>query len=413
MKRNLITQMKNEWRSNIWLLVELVVVVLAIWTILAVIYAQTSGLRIPQGFDPHDVYSLSLHQIPTDSPDYVKFSSDEESTQAYYDDYAEMLRRFRANPNVEAVSCATGMEHYTYNYSGTSLVPANGDSVYFYANRLRAEPDIIDVLRIESLTGATPAQLKEMLRRGEYLISDNPAYTEQGRDPMALKGVDMFLGGDTTKTVRVGDITRRMRRTDYENSFGGSIITPIAEGKAWGNVLIRMKPGRGKAFEQEFENNPELRGTRNVYFANLQSFDNKRFLVQYSTDTQVRTAVALALFMLITIFLGLLGTFWFRMQQRTQEIAIRIVAGAKRGQIFRRIIGEGMILLGVAAFIGSAIIWPFQFNGTFNMIGLEWQELLVLEIISVALVAMGIVLSLWYPARRAMAIEPAIAIKDE
>lgn len=412
MKRNLITQMKNEWRSNIWLLVELVVVMLAIWTILAVIYVKTSGLRLPLGYDPNDVYHLSINQVPSDSPDYVKFNSDEESNQAYYDDYAEMLRRFRANPNVEAVSCATGMEHYTYNYNGTSLI-ANGDTVYYSANQLRAEPDIIDVLRIQSLTGATPQQLKEMLRRGEYIVSDNPAYLEQGRDPMDLKGKDVFIGGDTTKTVRVGDVTHRMRRTDYENSFGGSIIKPIEEGKAWGNVLIRMKPGRGKAFEQEFENNPELRGIRNVYFSNLQSFDKKRFIVQYSVDTEVRTAVILSLFMLITIFLGLLGTFWFRMQQRTQEIAIRIVAGATRGQIFRRIIGEGMILLGVAAFIGSAIIWPFQFNGSFNMIDLEWQELLVLELISIAFVALGIVLSLLYPARRAMAIEPAIAIKDE
>lgn len=47
------------------------------------------------------------------------------------------------------------------------------------------------------------------------------------------------------------------------------------------------------------------------------------------------------------------------------------------------------------------------------MIGREWYVFLIIEMIAFALVALGILLSLWYPARKAMSVEPAIAIKDQ
>ena len=117
-------------------------------------------------------------------------------------------------------------------------------------------------------------------------------------------------------------------------------------------------------------------------------------------------------FLLLTIFLGLLGTFWFRMQQRVSEIAIRKVCGATKVQIFMRIFGEGMILLGFAVIIASAIVWPFS-HYAIDQAGIEWYEILIFELVAIGLVALGILLSVIYPARKAMNIEPAIAIKDE
>ena len=33
MKRNLLTQIKNEWRDNLWLVIELAIVAVAIWAL--------------------------------------------------------------------------------------------------------------------------------------------------------------------------------------------------------------------------------------------------------------------------------------------------------------------------------------------------------------------------------------------
>jgi len=149
-----------------------------------------------------------------------------------------------------------------------------------------------------------------------------------------------------------------------------------------------------------------------VYLTDLESLMDLREKNQRSTEVDIRLFWVVIGFLLLTIFLGLLGSFWFRMQQRVGEIALRKVCGATRIQIFRRIITEGMVLLLCAVVLVSASVWPFM-QDVSDMFGREWYVFLIIGMIAFALVAFGILLSLWYPARKAMSVEPAIAIKDQ
>lgn len=115
------------------------------------------------------------------------------------------------------------------------------------------------------------------------------------------------------------------------------------------------------------------------------------------------------------IFLGLLGTFWFRVQQRVAEIAIRKVCGASNMAIFMRIIGEGIILLLMASVIGAILFWTayyLDYISTFPIMA-EKDVNLYAELFTVIVVGIGIIISLSWPAYKAMHIEPAIAVKDE
>ena len=117
-------------------------------------------------------------------------------------------------------------------------------------------------------------------------------------------------------------------------------------------------------------------------------------------------------FLIVTIFLGLLGSFWFRVQQRVSEIAVRKTFGASDKDLFRRIIGEGMILLIASFLLTSACVWPFV-KKFMELANVKWGTLVATEGIALGVLAIGIVLSLLYPAWRAMKIEPAIAVKEE
>lgn len=127
---------------------------------------------------------------------------------------------------------------------------------------------------------------------------------------------------------------------------------------------------------------------------------------------QVRMYMVLICFMVIIIFLGLLGTFWFRVQQRVSEIAIRRVCGASRGDIFRRLIGEGLLLLIGASILTAIIGWflieRLDYDEKFTRMELAW-----LEAATFVLVIVGIILSILAPARLAMRINPAEAVKEE
>lgn len=412
MKRSLLTQIKNEWRDNIWMTVELAVVVIAIWLIMTFLYLLTAGLFTERGFDPEDVYVLQARNVSKSSPEYVE--TGDSTWASLFDDRAALLQRLREHKDVESVALSGGAIPYNYNYNGNMIsVPNEPDSIFYSGNFPYGSPDIVKALGLRSLTGTSPDKLVEMLERGEILISDNDAYVRQGRDPFALKGKMVIFGQDSSKTYRVGDIIANIRRNDYEEARAGTVLVPIDEKNKWAYELaIKVKPGHGDSFKEAFKNDKSLQRQRNMYFTDLKSLMDKREGNQRSLDTKVRMFAVVMGFLLLTIFLGLLGTFWFRMQQRVSEIAIRKVCGATKVQIFMRIFGEGMILLGFAVIIASAIVWPFS-HYAIDQAGIEWYEILIFELVAIGLVALGILLSVIYPARKAMNIEPAIAIKDE
>lgn len=400
MKRNLLTQIKNEWRENFWLVVELFIVVPVIWAILSIVYGMTSGLFLARGFDPDNVYLATTNFVDRNSPKYV-----DTGENSYGTDLREIVRRLRENPNVEAAAIGTSFP-YSYNYYGQQL---SDDTTSYFGNVRFGTPEYIDVFRIKSLTGATREQLKEMLARGEILISDWKEW-EHG-DPVMLKGESFNISNVSSETYRVGDVIEKIRRSDYEDTWGGTIFIPMTDDMT-GDVVVRVKPGRERQFREDFRNNSDLRRQRNVYLTDLKSMHDIAESLQRSTDISVRTSVLIMAFLLITVFLGLLGSFWFRMQQRVKEIAIRKVCGATRRDIFVRVITEGLTLLSIAVILVSACVWPF-IGDIGDMTEMEWNVFLVTEAVTVVLIAAGIVLSLWNPARRAMNIEPADAIKAE
>lgn len=56
MNKKLFTQIKNEWRSNLWLVTELLLVSVVLWYIVDYMYVQTSIYNEPRGFDISHCY---------------------------------------------------------------------------------------------------------------------------------------------------------------------------------------------------------------------------------------------------------------------------------------------------------------------------------------------------------------------
>ena len=121
-------------------------------------------------------------------------------------------------------------------------------------------------------------------------------------------------------------------------------------------------------------------------------------------------------FLLVNIFLGLLGTFWFRTQQRKSEIALHKAHGATNQMVFTRLLSEGWLLLLIITPIALAIDFNLAYtelNAWRNGTTLEWDRLLACAGISFLLIALMIAIGIGIPARKAMKINPAEALHDE
>ena len=414
MNRNLITQIKNEGRDNLWLIVEFTIVALVVWILTSNLYHMISRNLEEKGFDIENVYKISLRKIDKDNPKYVADADQNE-------DMRTLIAAIRKSPYVDVAAFSNNAIPYSYNYMGNQLdFYSDGDTAYFAGNLRMGSPGIARVLQLKSPDGITADALDEMLTKGEVFVSESPSEQFSGvNEPRELVGRrTLFM--DTVNTRRVGAVIYSVRRNEYE-SAGGTIFAPIDENGPWlkwaNSVAVRVKPGMGQKFEEEFFATPEMRRMRNVYLSEFTSMQKARTINQRGKDNEKRLYFAGIVFMLVIIFLGLLGTFWFRIKQRTPEIALRKVCGATSADVFRRITGEGLLLLLISmipvAMIGVSVIYFVLNKDGLPFAEINWVQYGVSFVATMALMAIIIIVGVVIPARRAMTIEPAIAIKEE
>jgi putative ABC transport system permease protein len=103
---------------------------------------------------------------------------------------------------------------------------------------------------------------------------------------------------------------------------------------------------------------------------------------------------------------GVYALMSFSVSQRTREIAIRTAVGAGRGQIVRTVFGRSIVQLMVGVALGSLIAVPVLMDGVAD------QGPGALAIVVTLLLAAGVA-ACFVPVRRALAIEPAAAMRAD
>ena len=417
MQKKLFTQIRNEWSGNLWLALELLVVSVVLWYIIDMLYCRLATYNEPRGFNTEHCYLIKMGVLTDKSPDY-------KTGTVWHDDILELTERLRHRPEVEAVS----LSHNSYPYNGS-----NGTDPVVYDTlrspswtiRRMVTPDFVRVFRYRGTRGETPEQLAEMLRKGEFLASDN-IYRKYGIPLTSLIGKDFHLFGDTTYNFRLGAALQDVRYSDFQQARSSYCFVINMDQKmfskgGWINpdneLCVRVKENMDKDFIARLKADSEsLYRIGNIYIADIRSFvDIRRAYQQYQMNELRNYTVGMA-FLMLNIFLGLLGTFWFRTQQRRGEIALHKIHGATNRAVFARLMSEGMLLLLVItplALVVDYLLASAELNAWRNGTTLEPDRLLLCAALAFVFIALMILIGIWYPARRAMKVQPAEALHDE
>ena len=412
MTKKLLTQIKNEWLSNLWLALELLVVSVVMWYVVDYLYTRAATYLEPRGFNIEHCYLIELGELTPKSPDYMPDKSRDDT----HADIAELVERLRRRPEVEAVSLS--QNSYPYNGSNSS-----GEVRYDtlqspeWTIRRMVTPDFVRVFRYQGTRGETPEQLAEMLERGEFLASDN-LYRKYDHKLTEFVGKRFQLFGDTTKTYQLGAALQNVRYHDYDQARSSYCFLAKQSFYYVGlELCVRVREGQDNNFITKLKEDSESQfRIGNLFISEIRSFHDIRRNFQQAWTNDIRNYVMGMGFLLLNIFLGLLGTFWFRTQQRRSEIALHKAHGATDGAIFRRLISEGLLLLAVVTPIALVIDWNLahlELNSWRNGTTLEWDRLLLCAGISFVLMALMIAIGIGIPARKAMKVQPAEALHDE
>jgi len=110
--------------------------------------------------------------------------------------------------------------------------------------------------------------------------------------------------------------------------------------------------------------------------------------------------------------IGIYGVIAYGVAQRTREIGIRMALGAQRSDMLRMILRQSLTIVGIGLVVGLISALAMTRLMTTLLYGVSANDVSTYAIVLVLLAGAALLAS-YFPARRAMNVDPLIALRYE
>jgi predicted permease len=359
-------------------------------------------LRVDTGFSAEHVLAVDV-ALPLQS-----YSSNAASTR-FYD---QVLATIRALPGVRSAGWINDLPlEGEGSVSVIGLPTTNKEDVVNLplADFRVASPDYFSTMGIPISAGRIYTEADR--GRKFAVISQKVAdHLWPGKDPSGQMCLINWGGWKTFQVIGVvGDIrTVQMDKSPvmmvyiqdlpFDNvALGGSIV-----------VRIMMDPNGAASAVREainkIDSNVPITALRPMTAVISKSVDTRRF--------QMLLALLFAVCALFLASLGIFGVVGYSVERRRQELGIRMALGAARQDLLRMVLRQGMtpVIVGLAAGVVAALFAGRLIGSLLFDISANDPVTLATVVIVVAAVAL---VACFVPARRAMRVDPIVALRYE
>ena len=377
-------------------------------------------VRVDPGFDPHQVLRLDF-ALP--GPKY----SEPQKQRAFYE---ELLARLKNLPGVERVGATTLTPLSPGdNWSGFAIEgrpdPPEGDQQQA-ATRVVSN-DYFQMLRIPLKKGRffTDADARVALPVMRYY--DQQPYPAHFNDPQPIPTViineamakQYFPNEDplgkrlriiASPWLTVVGVVGDVHHTGLNTLPNPEIyLSHLQEPSGTLAVMVRTS---GDPLQLSSAAREELKRLDQDLPVTITTMDH---IFSDSIAGQRFNALLLGVFASLALVLAMVGVFGvinYSVAQRTHEIGIRLALGAQRRDVFKLVIGQGLVLALVGVLIGAAGAFAMTrlITGLLYEVSPTDSPTFVFVSVLVTVVAL---LACWVPARRATKVDPLIALRYE
>jgi len=367
--------------------------------------------NVPLGFNPENILVADV-LLPK-----ARYDTDEKV--ARFND--QLVERIRALPGVEAAALGSNIPFDDNEWD--SSFHLTGTPPYPPGERPEAEinvvtPDYFRLMGMPLLHGRTFTADDRAGRPRSVIIDETLAQKYfPGKDPIGRQIDDNRSDEKNPPPLTIVGVVPRTRNEapgeDNVEQYHWPQMTFAADQVPnRGNMLlVRVKSGNPLALVPVIKRELQALDPDQA-FAHISTMEDNIDKSLGSRRMMMSLLAAFAGIALLLASVGLYGVMALTVTQRTRELGIRLALGAQRTDVFRLVLGQGMLLV-----LAGLIIGLLGFVGA----GRGLQSVLYgvggfdAPALSLALFALTVValIACWLPALRATRVDPITAIRTE
>ena len=353
------------------------------------------------GFNPNNLLTGAV------SLDYSQYATSEKLI-AFYN---QTLARTKSLPGAQGsavavpLPLASGYINLGFQIDGRPQLAQSQEPT---ANLVMVSPNYFSVMQIPLLHGRELSEADSESSPKVCLLSQTVARTVFGEEnPL---GKRITIGYPTNATREIVGVVGDVKDMSLASSDAGQVYVPFVQNPLGGigvAIRARSKPAQlSSAVRSEFHAiDPSLP---------VEIEPMSAVIGESITEPRFRTAL-LGLFGVVALLLaaiGIYGIISYNTGLRTREIGIRMALGAQRSDVVRMIVGQVFLLAASGVALGLAA----SFGLTRFLKSLLFQvsaiDATTYALVAVAMIAVALA-ACYVPARRAMRVDPMVALRYE
>jgi putative ABC transport system permease protein len=370
------------------------------------VLVATETLRewgMPSGIPHEDIIRIS--------PEF--FDETQDIAQALVKD----IERVKSMPNVINIAPSNAVPFTAENMINVYLT-AEEDAQEYKTVVFHSDENIFDVLQLSLIDG-------RLLTASDVIRGANDTTLENASQVMISQDMATALFGDqsaigqtiwlakNSNPVRVVGTYSNFMVGERLNARGKSYQSIMRPQVKWGqshqpNYLIRVESGKGTAMMEDIIDVFYQERGRYINSSELLKRTQKR--MYDGRGSRALTMLVISLTLLIITGLGMTGLTAFQVTQKSKQIGTRRALGAKKSDIMRYFLTENSIITLMGLLIGILVTLMI----TFELSEQASQNFMNVSVLLLTGLVMWIVniLAVWFPAKRAANIAPAIVTRS-
>jgi predicted permease len=322
------------------------------------------------------------------------------------DFYARLLERVRRLPQVTSASYAAFLPLGTSRQAGTAGKILGHDPNAIPISVYRVEPGLLETMGIPFLRGRDLTEKEADVGTPDGVVINEYLARRLWPGGDAL-GQRLALSGEKTTSQVVGVVRNGKYRTLGEGPMAAVFRGTLPPART---LVVRTK-GDERAVLDEVRRavpavDPLMTTTMEQTIGDFMAFP---LFPARAIGWLLGVSGILAVVMTT---IGLFGVISYVVSLRTHEIGVRMALGARRADVLKLVIGQGLRLTGIGLGIGLCVAMAATRLLAPLLYGIGADDPATMTAVAVGLATIALT-ACYLPARRAMNVDPSVALRYE